>query len=148
MNNAEIATRLSSRFYVAENGNVCFRDDNEADHETLLAMTFSASQAGISDDYAYSMVRDVLQLIADTEPDDLSDTDVSDLVDVYNADLMRFIASGTNWSFADDVKEEGYDPSDFMAWVGAAQDIAYRAALDAVISNWPEADDDDDDETA
>ncbi len=121
-------------------------DANADDRETLLSMTFDAHQAGISDDYAYSMVREVLAQIADTEPDDLEDTDIDDLVDVYNGALMAWAADGTNWTFCDQAIEEyGAGFESFMAIVMRGQELAYRAALDAVIANWPEEEDGEDD---
>jgi hypothetical protein len=85
------------------------------------------------------MVWNVLTQIADMEPDDLEDTDVSNLVDVYDADRMRFISDGLNWCFADQAREEyGSWPDDFMEIVGLAQDFAYREVLNAIIAEWPE----------
>lgn len=137
---------------IRDNGDVFVTIKHDGpDRDTLVSMAFAANQAGISDDYAYSMVRDVLDLIADEECDNLDearDLSTDNLIDFHDNDLIRFIADGLNRQFAQDVMDN-MGPGAFGSFTSIlsyAQDEAYRAALNAVVDNWPEEEDEEEEE--
>lgn len=149
---AETAARLAAQFETAKRDDgteFVRRKDDAPDSDALRDMVFAADSCGMSMDTAYQFVWEVLQQIADTEPDDLSETELPES-DVYTYSLWQWIAE--NPGYLDAVREEYgswdgiADTADYLAM--AAQQIAYREVLDAIIEHWPDESDDDDEPEA
>lgn len=143
---AETAQRLVDGFETKQfpeigASRVIIRRDTP-DTETLRAMVNLASSVLNIDD-AYEMTRDALQQIADTEPDEISDTSRDSLIDVYTNDLMPWLAR--NWQLADEMREEfGEWPATMNDIAMQTQDYAYGIVLSTIESNWPEDESSDD----
>jgi hypothetical protein len=98
--NTETATRLAGYFQkMTANANterVIFNaPDDSPDHATLLEMTYAAAQV-VNHDDAYEMVWDCLLQIADTEPDEIVETDRDSLIEVYTWPLMQWLARNSS----------------------------------------------------
>jgi len=148
----ETAARLSALFTNChasdDDTRRCIADTaDDADRSILLDMIRAAEHNGLHNDDSYSMVEEILDAISDQNCDDEDDAGEIDLPesDIYTYSLMQWAAR--NSGHCDQVNDEyGFGTFDSItAIVQAAQQIAYRETLDAVLTNWPSDDEDDDD---
>lgn len=142
---AETAQRLAYGFdtITAHDGStrvIIRAEDGTPDGNTLRAMVFAVNDDLYWDD-AYEMTQDALQQIADTDPDEISETDRDGLIEIYTAPLMQWLAR--NWTLADAMKDEyGTWPDTLHDIATMTQDYAYGLVLGAIERNWPNESDD------
>lgn len=146
---------LANSFYTQDIGEdyprLCTKDELARD------MVHAADDAGLGWNFAYEAVRDCLQWIDDTgsDPRD-SDTHheaADSLVDVYNADLIKWLADAplAHYQLCDEAFSEyaSDTPESIIDYIRIGQYEAYRRAMQAIADNWPddtEEDEDEDDE--
>jgi hypothetical protein len=151
---ADTAARLADGFETKENAEtereylVIKRDSPVA--ETLKAMVFAADSAGLGWNFAYEAVRDALQWIADTDPDDFDESAhefADSAVDFYTEDRIRWLASAplAHMQLCDEAMDEfgdaGLSDTSLATIIGNGQYEAYRRAFAAVADHWPDDDD-------
>lgn len=98
----------------------------------------------LPDDYKYRMISEIADSLIENNPDDWDESRheiVDGLVDVYNMDRLRWLASDLcRASYCDDAAEEGYIGSEASMFerIGVGQYQEYQEIFDAVVEGLTE----------